>query len=200
MRRANAAISASCVTISTVMPRSRFSAASSSMISRLRCVSRLPVGSSASSTVGRGHDRARDRHALLLAAREFARRVVAPAVEADRGQRLGRRRMARLRALAAVEQRQLDVLLRRGARQQVEALEDEAEVAPAQARALVARQALDVHAAEQVLASVGVSRQPMTFIAVDLPEPLGPMMATNSPSSISRSMPASACSAVAPAP
>ena len=45
-------MSGSCVTISTVMPRSRLSAASSSMISRPRWVSRLPVGSSASSTVG----------------------------------------------------------------------------------------------------------------------------------------------------
>jgi hypothetical protein len=40
----------------------------------------------------------------------------------------------------------------------------------------------------------------MTFIAVDLPEPLGPMMATNSPSSMARSMASSARSAVAPAP
>ena len=45
-------MSDSCVTISTVMPWSAFSARSSSMISRLRCVSRLPVGSSASSTAG----------------------------------------------------------------------------------------------------------------------------------------------------
>ena len=51
-----------------------------------------------------------------------------------------RRRVAR-RALAAVQQRQLDVLQRRGAGQQVEALEDEAEVAAAQPRPLVARQA-----------------------------------------------------------
>jgi hypothetical protein len=38
------------------------------------------------------------------------------------------------------------------------------------------------------------------FIAVDLPEPLGPMMATNSPSSMSRSTPRSACTAAEPAP
>jgi hypothetical protein len=40
----------------------------------------------------------------------------------------------------------------------------------------------------------------MMFIAVDLPEPLGPMMATKSPASIFRSTLLSACSAVAPAP
>ena len=38
------------------------------------------------------------------------------------------------------------------------------------------------------------------FIAVDLPEPLGPMMATNSPAVMSRSMPFSASSSAAPLP
>ena len=37
--------------------------------------------------------------------------------------------------------------------------------------------------------SVGVSRQPMRFMSVDLPEPEGPTIATNSPLSTSRSMP-----------
>ena len=45
-------MSGSCVTISTEMPWSRFNATSRSMISPLRFVSRLPVGSSASSTAG----------------------------------------------------------------------------------------------------------------------------------------------------
>ncbi len=40
----------------------------------------------------------------------------------------------------------------------------------------------------------------MMFIAVDLPEPLGPMMATNSPSSTRRSTPASAFTAASPLP
>jgi hypothetical protein len=38
------------------------------------------------------------------------------------------------------------------------------------------------------------------FIAVDLPEPLGPMMATNSPAAMSRSMPLSAINSEAPLP
>ena len=38
------------------------------------------------------------------------------------------------------------------------------------------------------------------FIAVDLPEPLGPMMATKSPCSMSRSTPLSAWNAVLPLP
>jgi hypothetical protein len=38
------------------------------------------------------------------------------------------------------------------------------------------------------------------FIAVDLPEPLGPMIATNSPAVMSRSMPLKAISAAWPTP
>ncbi len=40
----------------------------------------------------------------------------------------------------------------------------------------------------------------MMFIAVDLPEPEGPMMATNSPASMLRSTPCSARTAASPAP
>ena len=38
------------------------------------------------------------------------------------------------------------------------------------------------------------------FMQVDLPEPLGPMMAMNSPSSMRRSMPPSATTRVSPLP
>ncbi|MCJ7800572.1 MAG: ATP-binding cassette domain-containing protein, partial [Polaromonas sp.] len=48
--------------------------------------------------------------------------------------------------LAPVQQRQFDVFLRRRARQQVEALEHEAEKLPPQQRALVARERLHRHA------------------------------------------------------
>ncbi len=47
---------------------------------------------------------------------------------------------------------------------------------------------------------VGTSRQPRMFIAVDLPEPLGPMTATNSPSATCRSTRSSACTAAWPVP
>ena len=87
-----------------------------------------------------GDDRARDRDALLLPARELARRVrcsrpASPTLR-ERAQARARRRSAATRP--AVDQRQLDVLERRGPRQQVEPLEDEAEVVAAQQRALVA--------------------------------------------------------------
>ena len=46
--------------------------------------------------------------------------------------------------------------------------------------------------------AVGVSRQPSRFMNVDLPEPDGPMTATNSPASIVAVMPLSACTVSGP--
>ena len=78
--------------------------------------------------VGLGDDGAGDRHALLLAAGELARVVALPARQPDLGERIAAATRAPLRpAHAAVDERQLDVLQRRGARQQIEALEHEAE-------------------------------------------------------------------------
>ena len=54
---------------------------------------------------------------------------------------------------AVVEQRQFDVVERRGARQQVEALEDEPDLAVAHDRELVLRHARDVLAVEDVAAA-----------------------------------------------
>ena len=143
MRRAYAAMSGSCVTITigdAVLAVERDD--QQSMISRLRA--RVEV---AGRLVGEQHrrprdDRARDRDALLLSAGQLGRRMVLPSAPA-RPTRAPRARLrgASARWLAAIEQRQLDVLERGGARQQVEALEDEAEIVPAQQRALVARQA-----------------------------------------------------------
>jgi hypothetical protein len=101
-------------------------------------------------------------------------------------------------ALAAVQQRQLDILQRRGARQQVEALEDEAEVTAAQPGALVAVQLLHRTPRNRYSPLVGVSRQPRMFMAVDLPEPLGPITATNSPGMMRRLTPRSAWKAACP--
>jgi hypothetical protein len=81
---------------------------------------------------------------------------------------------------AGVDQRQLDVVQRRGARQQVERLEDEADVLVADARQLVVVEAGDGRAISQYSPAVGVSRQPIRFMNVDLPEPDGPMIATYS--------------------
>ena len=129
-----------------------------------------------------GDERARDGDALLLPAGELVRRVMHALGEADRAS-------ARMRALAplaardaAVDERQLHVLERGGARQQVEALEDEADEAVAHdgARVVRPRRRRRARRARSGRAS-GRSRQPRMFISVLLPEPLVPTMATNSP-------------------
>jgi hypothetical protein len=51
-----------------------------------------------------------------------------------------------------------------------------------------------------IMIALGVSRQPMMFIAVDLPDPEGPMIATNSPAVNVRSTPSSAWTAASPVP
>jgi len=81
------------------------------MISTLVRLSRLPVGSSARISSG-SLTSARDRDALLLAARQLVRLVVGPLAEAHRAQQLERLLVAlpRRAAAAVVEQRQLDVL------------------------------------------------------------------------------------------
>ena len=139
--RRTAAISDSCVTISTVRPRSRLNRTSSSMISILRAVSRFPVGSSAKSTDG-----------SATIARAMATRCICPpdsslgvcdshpvrptAASASRA-RLCRSRCGH----AAIDERQLDVLERGRPIEQVESLEDEAEVVAAQQRALLTSRA-----------------------------------------------------------
>ena len=139
-RRAYAAMSGSCVTITIVMPRSLVEVASSSMISWLRRGVEVAGRLVGEQQRRLGHQRARDRDALLLAARELGRRVLRAVGEPDRCERLAARAARRSRARTPpVDQRQLDVLERGRARQQVEALEHEAEVVAAQQRALVAR-------------------------------------------------------------
>ena len=81
---------------------------------------------------------------------------------------------------AVIDQGQLDVVEGGGAGQQVEGLEDEADLLVADAGELVVVELADQLAVEPVLPLEGVSRQPMRFIRVDLPEPEGPMMATYS--------------------
>ena len=97
-------------------------------------------------------DGARNRDALLLSARELRRRMVLPVQQAYAVER-GPRQLAALGgAHAAVEERKLHVLKRRRSGEKIEALKDEAEVLAPQERTLVARQALDVHSAEEIRA------------------------------------------------
>ena len=81
-----------------------------------------------------GHDGARDRHALLLAARELPRLVPGAVREADQRQRDRARAGALGRGQVGQQQRQLDVPLGRQHGHQVVELEDEADVGGAPAR------------------------------------------------------------------
>ena len=125
--------------------------------------------------------RAGDGHALLLAAGELGRPVV---VRARRGRPPPARRGPSPcdPADAGVEQGQLHLLEGAGAGQQVELLEDEADLLVAHRRPARRRRARLVSTpSSQYVPAVGWSRQPRTFIRVDLPEPDGPMMAISSP-------------------
>ncbi len=81
---------------------------------------------------------------------------------------------------AVVDEGKLDVVQRGGAGEQIEGLEDEADLLVADTGELVVVELGDVVAVEPILALGGESRQPMRFISVDFPEPDGPMMATYS--------------------
>ena len=95
--------------------------------------SRFPVGSSARITRGSTDERAGDRDALLLAARELARQVLGAVGEADLAEQRARA-VAQLVAAGARSgaSAELDVLERGERRDQVELLEDEAERAQPQ--------------------------------------------------------------------
>ena len=99
VRCARAATSASWVTTRTVLP-ARCSSSNSARISSPVAVSRLPVGSSASSRLGLRDQRPRDGHALPLAARELGGPVLRALREAD-ARRAPRRRAVRGRGAAA---------------------------------------------------------------------------------------------------
>ena len=105
------------------------------MISSPIWLSRLPVGSSASRMRGPADDGAGDGDALLLAAGELRREVVHARAQADPLER-GLRQLAPLARLASVRYSSgistLSATLR--SRDQVEGLEDEAELAVAQPR------------------------------------------------------------------
>ena len=140
-RSANVAMSGSCVTMTMVMPSSRLS-------SVRRFITSLEVAAVevAGRLVGEHHlrpgdDRPGDGDALLLAAGKFVRVVAGAVGEADLVERRQRQPPPLAGRHAAIDQRHLDVLQRRGARQQVEALKDEAKEVAAKQRPLVAAQA-----------------------------------------------------------
>ena len=97
-------------------------------------------------------ERARDGGALLLAARQLARPVVQAVLEPDEREALDRARAALGGGDALVEQRDLDVLGDRQLGDEVEGLEDEADLLAAHAGELVVAELLDRLAVELVAA------------------------------------------------
>ena len=130
------------------------------------------------------HQRARDRHALLHAARELGRPLVHGVGQAHRGQQLARALLALRGADAAFahQRRQRHVLQRGEGRQQVVELEHEAQrAAPAQRQAGVVQRPAPPRPASGSCPAVMRSSRPMMLSSVLLPEPEGPISATNSP-------------------
>ena len=161
---------ASWVTITVVWPYVVDRAAQRARGSRRSvCESRLPVGSSAKTTVGR------ETSARAIATRccwppeSSDGRCVQPVGEADR-RRAARRSHARVRLLAGDRERQHDVLLGRQHRQQVEELEDEADVACGAASSARCRSSVVISVpAIATVPDVGLSSPARMCISVDLP-------------------------------
>ena len=146
--------------------------------------------------------RARDRDALLLAARQLVRMVIRPVARGrPASSTVGRALvpLGRLQRVAAVEQRQLDVVERRGPRQQVEPLEHEPDLLVADAPpARPSTSATRPRRRGSTARTSARSRQPTMCMNVDLPEPDGPVTARNSPGSTSRFTPRSAFTSTSP--
>ena len=132
MRPAIEAASGLWVIISVVWPSSRLERTSIDSTASELLVSRLPVGSSASTIAGRADHRPRNGHTLLLAAAQLAGTM--------RQTPLDREQIAEVVEIGAVERLlapahrvgDLDIAHRRQRRQQVELLEDEADAMLAQ--------------------------------------------------------------------
>ena len=101
---------------------------------------------------GFGDDRASHRHPLLLATRQLGRHVVCPVRQADPGQGRCSPLGPFVSTHPAVGQRELDVALRGGAGDQVEALEDEPDLAVADEREPALVETPDVDPVQQVAA------------------------------------------------
>ena len=120
-------MSGSCVTITTVSPRVAIEP--DEQVHDLDAARRVEI---AGRLVGEQHrwlcdNGPGDRHALHLSARELRRCVRFPAGEPDRGERFARTLVPLACADAAIDERELHVLERGCAVEQIESLKDESE-------------------------------------------------------------------------
>jgi hypothetical protein len=157
----------------------------------------LPVGSSANRTVGRAIS-ARDRDALLLAARQLGRLVVAPLAQPHALEQ--RVDVLRPRLRARNRERQRDVLLSRQRRQQVERLEDEADLAAAQLGQPAIPHRGDLLAAHVHGAGARAVKPGEQMHQRRLAQPDGPITAVNWPAGTSSETPRRASTADSPSP
>ena len=180
----------------TVVGRARRPSCASGRVSPEVAESRLPVGSSAKTTVGWETRSARYGDALLLSTRQLTRPVRAAIRRPHLLQEILEPRLVRLRA--GDRQRQANVLLRAQHGEEVEELEDEPDVlAPELVRSVSPSVVTSVPSMATV-PDVGLSSPARMCISVDLPEPNGPMTAVSLPRSTSRLTPRSASTAVSP--
>src|SRR5262249_26549899 len=159
------------------------------------------------------HERPRDRDALHLAARQLVGTMPAPAPEANLIEHRLDGGANRTPAPAVEEQGQGHVLLRRQRREEVEELEDEADLPPPEDGDLVVGHAGDRRVPDHALAGgglvgpatrigreVGWASPPSRWSSVLSPEPLGPTPETNSPAEMSSDTALSAQTSVSPCP
>ena len=145
---------------------------------RIEIAGRL-VGEQKSGAPGQ---RSCNRHSLLLTAGQLGGNVLHARSEPDEFERLRDALLALARVHAAIPQGHIDVVEQVEVRNQIEALKNEADLLIANARTRVVRQPADVFAVELVGPRSNVSSRPAMFRNVVLPEPDGPVTATNSPS------------------
>ena len=171
----------SWVTIRTVEPRRRADRESAPESPR-RCGCRgCRSARRRAGSADRPTARARSRRAD--ARRRRARRADDPAgAELDERQQLARALVDFRARPAAQVQRQADILQADQRRQQVEELEDEADLVAAHARQVVVGEAPPAtRPSMRTAPEVGRSRPPIRLSSVDFPEPDGPTMETISP-------------------
>ncbi len=145
--------------------------------------SRLPVGSSASISVGLRHHGAGEAHALLLAARQRARQMgdaVAQPHFLQRGLRLLADFLVGLPGLGDLE-RQRDIFERRHRGNEVEVLEQDAEAVAAEDRQLVLVRRRNVLPGDDDLARRRAFESARIISSEVLPLPDGPTTAVTSP-------------------
>ena len=131
-------------------------------------------------------ERAGDRDALLFAAGELRRIVMAASRQPDFVEQRAAPR-CRHRPAGNLHRHQ-DVLERRQRRDQVEELEDEADLLAAQPREAVLVELRDVHAVDERSRPLeGASSPAMSPSSVDLPLPDGPVIASDWPAATNRS-------------